>query len=158
MASFFPLISEILPMILPATAHVVRAKELEPENPSVDGPVTVWPAVVGKCDKMSTTVMTIRPRSKTPVRHNSEQDAIMYTVSGTGTLIVNEGFDAELRSHDISPGDFAYVPAWTEHQMVNSQDVELVCVVVHGGPRPVGAILADWGGDEVAPASQAQKS
>ncbi|GAO17898.1 hypothetical protein UVI_02030050 [Ustilaginoidea virens] len=140
MASFFPLISEILPMILPATAHVVRAKELEPENPSVDGPVTVWPAVVGKCDKMSTT------------------DAIMYTVSGTGTLIVNEGFDAELRSHDISPGDFAYVPAWTEHQMVNSQDVELVCVVVHGGPRPVGAILADWGGDEVAPASQAQKS
>lgn len=75
-------------------------------------------------------------------------DAIMYTVSGSGILIVNEGFESELRRHDVGAGDFAFVPAWTEHQVVNKSPVDLVCVVIHGGPRPVGATLDDWGGDE----------
>ncbi|KAG6042101.1 hypothetical protein E4U41_005649 [Claviceps citrina] len=131
MASFFPLISEILPMIMPATAHVARAKDIESERPPAEGPVTVRPAIVGKSDKMSST------------------DAILYVVSGSGTLTVNEGFEAELRKHDIGAGDFAFVPAWTEHQVSNPQAVDLVCVVIHGGPRPVGATLSDWGGDEV---------
>lgn len=78
-------------------------------------------------------------------------DAIMYTVSGTGCLTVNEGFESELRKHDLGAGDFAFIPAWTEHQVVNGSHVDLVCVVIHGGPRPVGATLDDWGGDETTP-------
>ncbi|KAG5985462.1 hypothetical protein E4U55_000024 [Claviceps digitariae] len=130
MASFFPLISEILPMVMPASAHVIRAKDIESESPPADGPVTIRPAIVDKCDKMSST------------------DAIIYTVSGSGILTVNEGFETELRKHDIGGGDFAFVPAWTEHQFSNSQDIDLVCVVIHGGSRPVGATFLDWGGDE----------
>ncbi|EFY91490.1 hypothetical protein MAC_02375 [Metarhizium acridum CQMa 102] len=185
MASFFPLISEILPMIMPAATHVTRAGDLEPKCPTVEGPVTVRAAIVDKCDRMSATVLTVRPQSETPVHHNSEQakigaavgspswtpghvgigqvsitnmklhtpaDAIMYTVSGTGRLTVNEGFESELRIHDLGAGDFAFIPAWTEHQVVNgSHVVDLVCVVIHGGPRPVGATLDGWGGDETTP-------
>ncbi|KAG8416029.1 hypothetical protein J3459_013836 [Metarhizium acridum] len=152
MASFFPLISEILPMIMPAATHVTRAGDLEPKCPTVEGPVTVRAAIVDKCDRMSATVLTVRPQSETPVHHNSEQDAIMYTVSGTGRLTVNEGFESELRIHDLGAGDFAFIPAWTEHQVVKgSHVVDLVCVVIHGGPRPVGATLDGWGGDETTP-------
>ncbi|KHO11199.1 hypothetical protein MAA_11277 [Metarhizium robertsii ARSEF 23] len=55
MASFFPLISEILPMIMPAATHVTRAGDLEPKRPTVEGPVTVRAAIVDKCDRMSAT-------------------------------------------------------------------------------------------------------
>jgi oxalate decarboxylase/phosphoglucose isomerase-like protein (cupin superfamily) len=59
-------------------------------------------------------------------------DVIMYTVCGSGTLIVNEGFESKFRKHDIGAGDFAFVPAWTEHQVVNKSSQDLVCAAGHG--------------------------
>ena len=93
-------------------------------------------------------------------------------MSGTGVLVVNEGgfgsgdtgddikdgdsADEEgadgnhLRRHALRPGDFAFVPAWTEHQVRNEEgDEDVVWVVIQGGSRPVGATLTGWGGDEV---------
>lgn len=52
MASFIPIISEILPMIMPASTHITTREELEPVHATVDGPVIERPAVVGRCDKM----------------------------------------------------------------------------------------------------------
>ncbi|KAM3545061.1 hypothetical protein ARSEF1564_001982 [Beauveria bassiana] len=149
MASLIPFISEILPMIMPASTHVTAAKDLRPAHPTVEGPVIRRAAVVDRCDKMCASVLTARPRSRTPVRHNSEQDAIIYAVSGTGVLLVNESFEEEIRRHPLGAGDFAFVPAWTEHQIHNDTDDDLVMVVIQSGSRPVGAILSDWGGDEV---------
>ncbi len=63
---------------------------------------------------------------------------------------MNDSFEEELRRHPLSAGDFAFVPAWTEHQIRNETDTDLVMVVIQSGSRPVGAILTDWGGDEVA--------
>ena len=63
---------------------------------------------------------------------------------------MNDSFEEELRRHLLSAGDFAFVPAWTEHQIRNETDTDLVMVVIQSGSRPVGAILTDWGGDEVA--------
>ncbi|OAA82302.1 Cupin, RmlC-type [Akanthomyces lecanii RCEF 1005] len=150
MASLIPFISEILPMIMPASTHVTAAKDLQPTHPTVEGPVITRAAVIDRCDKMCASVLTTRPQSSTPVRHNSEQDAIIYAVSGTGLLLVNDSFEEELRRHPLSAGDFAFVPAWTEHQIRNETDTDLVMVVIQSGSRPVGAILTDWGGDEVA--------
>ncbi|KAJ3475674.1 hypothetical protein NLG97_g9377 [Lecanicillium saksenae] len=169
MASLIPFISEILPMIMPASTHVTAAKDLQPTHPTVEGPVIRRAAVVDRCDKMCASVLTTRPQSSTPVRHNSEQaqfytlypprlgssdpsllDAIIYTVSGTGVLLVSERFEEELRRHPLTAGDFAFVPAWTEHQIENDTDSDLVMVVIQSGSRPVGAILTDWGGDEIA--------
>lgn len=64
---------------------------------------------------------------------------------------MNEGFEEdEPRRHALTAGDFAFVPAWTEHQIQNETDADLVLVVIQSGSRPVGAILTDWGGDEIA--------
>jgi hypothetical protein len=42
-------------MIMPASANITRAKQLEPTHPTVEGPVIERPAVVGKCDNMCVT-------------------------------------------------------------------------------------------------------
>jgi quercetin dioxygenase-like cupin family protein len=81
---------------------------------------------------------------------HSPEDAIVYVASGTGLLVVNEGFNSELRRHELSCGDFAVIPAWTEHQIRNDTDTDVVCVITQSGSHPVGATLVDWGGDEIA--------
>ncbi|KAI9152025.1 cupin domain-containing [Paramyrothecium foliicola] len=162
MASLLPIISDIIPMIIPSTTHVTRSRDLEPSHPTVEGPVIRRPAIVGKCDKMCASVLTTRPHSVTPglaplaqtllVTSNlpAREDAIVYVASGTGLLVVNEGFNSDLRLHELSVGDFAVIPAWTEHQIRNDTDADVVCVIIQSGPRPEGATLTDWGGDEVA--------
>ncbi|KAK7416803.1 hypothetical protein QQX98_004996 [Neonectria punicea] len=149
MASFMPFISEILPMIMPSLTLVIRGKQLEPSHPTVEGPVIQREAVVDKCDKMCASVLTTRPKSSSTIRHNSEQDAIVYAVSGYGTLVVNEGMAMDLKKHELSPGDFAFIPAWTEHQVKNETDQDLVWIIIQGGRSPIGADLADWGGDMI---------
>ncbi|KAL7906083.1 RmlC-like cupin domain-containing protein [Trichoderma velutinum] len=121
MSSLLPIITEILPMILPSTTEVTRADQLKP-------------------------MLDNEGRS---IRDSAIVDAIINVVSGTGTLVVKEGFGGELRHHELQPGDFAFVPAWTEHQARNDSDQDLVWVITQSGPRPVGAILNDWGGQEI---------
>ncbi|WAO93610.1 Cupin-2 domain-containing protein [Fusarium falciforme] len=149
MSALLPLISEILPMIMPASANITRAKQLEPAHPTVEGPVIERPAVVGKCDRMCVSVLTARPHQNSTVRHNSEQDAIFYAVSGNGILAVSESVDSDPKNHELSPGDFAFVPAWTEHQIKNETDEDVVFLVIQSGPTPIRADLTDWGGDMV---------
>ncbi|KAM0250942.1 hypothetical protein ACHAQJ_008400 [Trichoderma viride] len=121
MSSLLPLISDILPMVLPSKTETTRADQL-------------------------TSILDNEGRS---IRDSAIVDAIIYAVSGTGTLVVKEGFGGELRHHELQPGDFAFVPAWTEHQARNDTDQDLVWVITQSGSRPVGAILTDWGGQEV---------
>jgi uncharacterized RmlC-like cupin family protein len=73
----------------------------------------------------------------------------MYLISGSSILIVKEGFDDNLQRHELSLGDFVFVPAWTEHQACNEADEDANWLVIQGGPRPAGAVLVDWGGAEV---------
>ncbi|KAM0459935.1 hypothetical protein ACHAPV_000185 [Trichoderma viride] len=121
MSSLLPIISEILPMVLPSKTETTPADQLTP----------------------------ILDNEGRPIRETAIADAIIYVVSGTGTLVVKEGFKGELRHHELRPGDFAFVPAWTEHQARNDGDQDFVWVITQSGPRPVGAILTDWGGQEV---------
>ncbi|PNP51813.1 hypothetical protein THARTR1_07582 [Trichoderma harzianum] len=139
MSSLLPIITEILPMILPSTTEVTRADQLKPmldnQGRSIrDSAISfAYPPTLGP--QFTTTA--------------SKVDAIINVVSGTGTLVVKEGFGGELRHHELQPGDFAFVPAWTEHQARNDSDQDLVWVITQSGPRPVGAILTDWGGQEI---------
>ena len=109
-------------------------------------------------------VLTARPHQNSTVRHNSEQgnpltlvsephsdlvDAIFYAVSGNGILAVSESVDSDPKNHELSPGDFAFVPAWTEHQIKNETDEDVVFLVIQSGPTPIRADLTDWGGDMV---------
>lgn len=54
------------------------------------------------------------------------------------------------RRHELSPGDFAFVPPWTEHQIVNEGDTgDVVWVVTRSGGEPVQVDLVGWGGERV---------
>ncbi|KAM0229267.1 hypothetical protein ACHAP5_011709 [Fusarium lateritium] len=134
---------------MPASADITRAKQLEPSYPTVEGPVVERPAVVGKCDNMCVSVLTTRPHSKSTVRHNSEQDTIIYAVSGHGILVVNEAVNSELKYHDLAPGDFAVVPPWVEHQFHNNTGEDAQWLVIQNGSKPIRADLTEWGGDVI---------
>lgn len=149
MSALIPILSEILPMIMPATANITKAEQLEPTHPTVEGPVIERPAVVGKCDNMCVSVITTRPHSRSSIRHNSEQDTIIYAVSGNGTLVVSEAVNSELKHHELAPGDFAFVPAWIEHQIKNESDEDFQLLMIQNGPSPIRADLSEWGGNVI---------
>ncbi|KAK1830134.1 RmlC-like cupin domain-containing protein [Podospora conica] len=185
MASLIPIIQEILPMILPSSISVTKASDIFPPAPppaeggtsdTSDGVrVLSRDAVVNKTDKMCVTVLILKPSSSTTIRHNGEQDAIIYATSGTGTLLssppdnllppssptsqtstTTSSSSEKPERHVLSQGDFAVIPAWTEHQIVNESDTaELHWIVTRSGPSPVEVNLTGWGGPELAPAAAA---
>lgn len=69
-------------------------------------------------------------------------DTIVYAVKGHGTIV--SGPDGSKRQ-DLSPGDFALIPAFTEHQEVNDGDEEAVWVITRGGRTPIVENLDGWG-------------
>ncbi|SPQ24557.1 538eb5a3-5efe-4798-b6d8-d87daff1f2e9 [Thermothielavioides terrestris] len=158
MASFLPFIQDILPMILPASIAVAKAADILPAEPQPGDVETQTSgvrvisrnAIVDKTDNMCASVLIIKPKSSTSVRHHGEQEAILYTVSGNGALLSQPKDDhEEPERHDLGPGDFAFIPAWTEHQFVNDAEVDLHLVVIRSGGQPVEVNLTDWGGPEV---------
>jgi oxalate decarboxylase/phosphoglucose isomerase-like protein (cupin superfamily) len=77
-------------------------------------------------------------------------ETIIYTVSGKGTLIVNEAVNSELKHHELAPGDFAFVPAWVEHQIKNDSDEDFQLLMIQNGSAPIRADLTDFGGDVIS--------
>ncbi|KAK0611778.1 hypothetical protein B0T14DRAFT_391600, partial [Immersiella caudata] len=165
MAALLPIISEILPMILPASISVTKSADiLPPSSPLLAAESGREPssvkvlsrnAVVNQTDKMCATVLIVKPKTSTTIRHNGEQEAIIYAVSGKGVLLSSpkddeeEEEDEKPERHLIEKGDFAFIPAWTEHQVLNESDEEdLHWVITRSGPQPVEVNLVDWGGDE----------
>ncbi|KAK0725238.1 hypothetical protein B0H67DRAFT_480956 [Lasiosphaeris hirsuta] len=154
MASFLPIISEILPMILPSSISVTKSRDiLPPSAPEGNGVrpessgvrVLSRNAVVNKTDKMCASV---KPNSSSTVRHNGEQ------ASGKGVLLSipkdeDEDEDEVPERHELEQGDFAFIPSWTEHQALNESDGDLLWVVIRSGPEPVEVDLTEWGGPEL---------
>ncbi|GAT29849.1 hypothetical protein RIB2604_03101830 [Aspergillus luchuensis] len=53
------------------------------------------------------TVMCAEPHSCSAVHHHGEQDTIVYAAKGHGSIV----FDGGKQRKDLSPGDFAIIPA-----------------------------------------------
>jgi hypothetical protein len=53
--SFFSLLPDILPMILPSAVHVTKASDLEAQRAGTNAPMLRQGAVIGKSDKMCAT-------------------------------------------------------------------------------------------------------
>lgn len=126
------------------------------QRPKARGGVVVRNAIVDKTDKMCASVMFAGPHSDSAVHHNSEHDTIIYAASGKGILATsppeNYSDDEEQppRQQELEPGDFAFIPAWTEHQLINKTDEQVVWVVIQGGSAPIVVPLTGWGGAEAA--------
>ncbi|KAL2132676.1 hypothetical protein VTI74DRAFT_3515 [Chaetomium olivicolor] len=122
------------------------------EAPKVEPDVQVISrnAMVGKTDRMCASVLIVKPRSSTSVRHHGEQEAMVYAVSGNGVLFSQPKGDKDVpERHEFGAGDFAFIPAWTEHQLVNESESDFHLVLFRSGGEPVEVNLADWGGREV---------
>lgn len=110
------------------------------------------------------------PLSSTPLPPTrlTPKDAIIHAASGTGLLLSSPpdnllpassptststsstSSSDKPERHVLSQGDFAVVPAWTEHQIVNESDTaELHWIVTRSGPSPVEVHLTGWGGPEL---------
>ncbi|KAL0934707.1 cupin domain-containing protein [Colletotrichum truncatum] len=150
MSSLIPLINDLLPMIISSSSvHITKANTLHGPDASPDqGLNKEADAIVGKSDKLCASVLTLQPHATSSVRHHGEQDTIVYTVSGIGVLLVSPGAAQEAKRHDMEPGDFAFIPAWTEHQLLNETDQNTVWVITRSGSQPVVVGLTDWGGDQ----------
>ncbi|KAH6623246.1 RmlC-like cupin domain-containing protein [Chaetomium tenue] len=151
MASLLPLIEDLLPMILPASVAITKAADILPpatqsgedgQTPEIR--VVSRHAVIDKTDKMCTSILIVKPKSSSTVHHHGEQ------VSGQGSLLSQpKGDDEEPERHELGPGDFAFIPAWTEHQAVNDSDSDFHLVIIRSGGRPVEVDLTGWGGSQV---------
>lgn len=54
------------------------------------------------------------------------------------------------RRLELGPGDFAFIPAWTEHQVVNERHRgDVSWVVIRSGGEPLQVDLDGWGGREL---------
>ncbi|GAB1317764.1 Cupin type-2 domain-containing protein [Madurella fahalii] len=157
MASLLPLIHDILPMIMPASIAVTKAADILPpptEPGEQDGgrprvQVISRNAIVDKTDKMCASVLIVKPKSSSPVHHHGEQDTIIYAVSGKGVLLSHPRDEGDVpERYELAPGDFAFIPAWTEHQAVNESEDDFHLVVIRSGGQPVEVNLTDWGGSE----------
>lgn len=101
--------------------------------------------------------------ASTPHPPLTATECIVYAVAGTAVLAtLSEDHDAHDDSdstvppppptrHVLGPGDFVFIPAWTEHQVANeSPDTDVVWVVVRTGPEPTVVPLSEWGGPEAS--------
>ncbi|KAL1895672.1 hypothetical protein Sste5346_005143 [Sporothrix stenoceras] len=131
--------------------------------------VSLRDAIVQKSGSLCASVLTVKPQCSTVVFHNGEQEAIVYAVSGTAVLAtLPEDFDEVDEFDDngssssarkppatatISAGDFAFIPAWTEHQVRNEapaspESADVVWVVVRNAGEPTVVPLQGWGGEQ----------
>lgn len=125
---------------MPDKVEKVKASELdEGTGGHTDGMVRKG-AIVGKSDRICSTVMLAPPHSSSAVHHHGEQDTVVYAVRGQGTLV----FDGGRQHKDLSPGDFALIPAYTKHQEANGSDQEVEWVIVRTGPKPITVNLDGW--------------
>lgn len=104
--------------------------------------------IVTISDNHGKTVLILSPTSYSTIRHYGEQDAIIYVALGRGVLLTasKDEEDSEPERHELSQGDFAAVPAWTEHQVLNeSAEQDTHWVIIRSGSHPVEVHLKGWG-------------
>ena len=85
--------------------------------------------------------MIAKPRSSSAVHHHGRQDTVVYALSGHGTLVSDGGRTRQ----DLSPGDFALIPAGAEHQEVNDGDEDVTWIITRSGRVPEVQNLEGWG-------------
>ncbi|KAK4132728.1 hypothetical protein BT67DRAFT_443634 [Trichocladium antarcticum] len=117
-------------MILPASVVVAKAADILP-------PPQTQPSEARR--DMSRVQVISR---NALVNHSDSMcatETIVYAVSGHGALLSHPSDeDGEPARHELGPGDFALIPAWTEHRAVNeARAADFHLVLVRSGGEPV---------------------
>ena len=88
--------------------------------------------LVNVSDGICASRMTAEPQSGSAVHHHGEQDTVVFAFKGHGTIVSEGGKNKQI----LEPGDYALIPAWTEHQEVNETDEEVIWCIVRSGMFP----------------------
>ncbi|QIW98145.1 hypothetical protein AMS68_003663 [Peltaster fructicola] len=98
-------------------------------------------AFVDVADNICGLRMIAKPHSSSDVHHHGDQNTIIFAHSGVG-IVVSEGGNKRVTLH---PGDFAFIPAYAEHQEVNESDEDIVWSIVRSGGSPCTVNIDGWG-------------
>ncbi len=89
--------------------------------------------------------MIAKPHTSSTVHHHGIQDTIVYCLRGKGAMVSEGGTKKQV----LSPGDFAVIPAFAEHQEINEGDEEVEWIITRSGREPVVENLEGWGKSKV---------
>ena len=98
-------------------------------------------ALVNVTDGICATRMIAMPHTESAIHHHADEDTIVFAFSGHGTIFSEGGKKKKV----LSPGDYALIPAWAEHQEINESDEEVVWCIVRNGREPKVVNLEGWG-------------
>ncbi|KAK8213842.1 hypothetical protein HDK77DRAFT_169335 [Phyllosticta capitalensis] len=127
-------------MVRAGAVKVVRAESLRENTAQTEG-ITRWNAIQDMSDQVCGTVTVAKPHTSSAVHHHGAEDTIIYAVRGHGSILSDNGKTRQ----ELAPGDFALIPAFSQHQEVNDSDEEVVWVVARGGRNPIVVNLDNWG-------------
>ncbi|KAL1587447.1 hypothetical protein WHR41_03786 [Cladosporium halotolerans] len=98
-------------------------------------------ALVGLTPNICASRMVAKPHSASAVHHHGEQDTVVFSFAGHGTVVSEGG----KKRQDLGPGDFALIPAFAEHQEVNDSNEDVVWCIVRSGGEPCVVNIDGWG-------------
>ncbi|KAI9815984.1 MAG: hypothetical protein M1827_001976 [Pycnora praestabilis] len=110
--------------MLEEEVHVTKASEVDASTGGQTEGMIRQGAIINKSDKASTS------------------DTIIYAASGHGTVVSGPN---GCNRQKLSPGDFALIPAYAEHQELNDGDEEVTWIITRSGRSPVVENLEGWG-------------
>jgi len=120
--------------------YVKKAADIKPSHGQTEGMVRMG-AIADICPTLCANVMIAKPHSASAIHHHGAQDTIVYAAKGYGTVVSEGGKKKE----QLSPGDFALIPAFAEHQEVNEGDEEVTWIITRSGKTPIVENLEGWG-------------
>ncbi|OCL11069.1 hypothetical protein AOQ84DRAFT_202669 [Glonium stellatum] len=127
---------------MPGEVQVKKASEINaPSGAQTEGMIRMN-AITDMSDQICGTVMIAKPHTASAIHHHGEEDTIVYAAQGHGAIV--SGPNGSKRQ-ELSPGDFALIPAYTEHQEVNDSDEDILWIITRGGRNPIVQNLDGWG-------------
>ncbi|KAK7518901.1 uncharacterized protein IWZ02DRAFT_234447 [Phyllosticta citriasiana] len=127
-------------MVRAGAVKVVKADSLRESKAQTEG-ITRWNAIEDMSDQVCGTITVAKPHTSSAVHHHGAEDTIIYAVKGRGSILSDNGRTRQ----ELAPGDFALIPAFSQHQEVNDSDEDVVWVVARGGRNPIVVNLDNWG-------------
>lgn len=114
--------------------HTIHESEVEAvQLPGRAHKMIVGPANFGPAKRMCFGVADFPPRQHAPAHMHSEQEEILYVLTGSGEFY----FDG--RPESVEPGTCIYIPPGVEHSINNTSDEVMKVVYVFSPPVVQGS-------------------
>ena len=104
------------------TGYVINIEEKSLEN-------NYFREVLFTTDKSQLVVMALKPGEEIGMETHPEHDQFIRIESGTGKAIMNG------EEHEITDGSAIVVPAGTQHNVINTSEVEMKLYTIYTPPE-----------------------